>query len=111
MRLRIARGLTQTQLADAIDSSQRAISRYETIAEFPPTHVVVQLARALDVTTDELLGFKPPKKAGANGSPQDPETRRLWKKFQLVRGLPEKDQRAVIRLLNSLVAGQRERRA
>jgi transcriptional regulator with XRE-family HTH domain len=112
MRLRIARGLTQTQLADAIDSSQRAISRYETIAEFPPTHVVVQLARALDVTTDELLGFKPPKKIGVGngGGPHDPETRRLWKKFQQVRGLPEKDQRAVIRLLNSLVAGQRERR-
>lgn len=106
MRIRLARGLTQTQLAEAIDSSQRAISRYETIAEFPPTHVVVELARALDVTTDELLGFKPPKKAAVNGTAQDPETRRLWKKFQQVRALPEKDQRAVIRLVNSLVAAR-----
>lgn len=106
MRLRLARGLTQTQLAEAIDSSQRAISRYETIAEFPPTHVVVELARALNVTTDELLGFKPVKKAAINGAPQDPETRRLWKKFQQVRSLPEKDQRAVIRLLNSLVSAR-----
>jgi len=37
----------------------------------------------------------------------DPETRRLWKKFQQVRDLPEKDQRAVIRLVNSLAAASR----
>jgi hypothetical protein len=36
----------------------------------------------------------------------DPETRRLWKKFQLIMQLPEKDQRAVIRLVNSLVAAK-----
>ncbi len=36
MRLRLERGLTQTQLAEMIESSQRAISRYETIAELPP---------------------------------------------------------------------------
>jgi hypothetical protein len=34
----------------------------------------------------------------------DPETRRLWKRFQMMAELPEKDQRAVIRLINSLVS-------
>jgi hypothetical protein len=33
---------------------------------------------------------------------QDPRLRRLWKKFQQVARLPDKDQRAVIRLINSL---------
>ena len=31
---------------------------------------------------------------------------RLWKKFQQVMTLPEKDRRAVIRLVNSLVQAQ-----
>jgi transcriptional regulator with XRE-family HTH domain len=100
-RLRVERGLTQTQLAELIESSQRAISRYETIAELPPAAVLVKLAKALDVTSDELLGLRPPKKVPA--PKQDPETKRLWRKFQQIRSLPEKDQRAVIRLINSLV--------
>jgi hypothetical protein len=36
-------------------------------------------------------------------SAEDPEARRLWKKFQQVMALSEKDRRAVIRLVNSLV--------
>jgi transcriptional regulator with XRE-family HTH domain len=100
VELRRARGLTQTQLAEAIGSSQRAISSYETVAEFPPAAVVVELARALHVTTDELFGLRPLRPA--NGD-DDPATRRLWKKFQQVAVLPEKDRRAVIRLVNSLV--------
>ena len=40
---------------------------------------------------------------------QDPETKRLWKKFQQLIDLPEKDRRAVIRLLNSLGANSKIR--
>ncbi|MBL9025019.1 MAG: helix-turn-helix transcriptional regulator [Myxococcales bacterium] len=108
MRLRMARGLTQTQLAELIDSSQRAVSRYETIAELPPTAVLIKLAKALDVSTDVLLGLKTPRKVAE--PKEDPEMRRLWKRFQLVRSLPDKDQRAVIRLINSLVSVKESRR-
>jgi hypothetical protein len=34
----------------------------------------------------------------------DAEARRMWKRFQMVATLPERDQKAVIRLINSLVA-------
>ena len=98
-KLRTARGLTQVQLAEAIGSSQRALSRYETVAEFPPANTVVALAKALRVSTDELLGvraLKPPK--------TDVDTQRLWKKFRQVLQLPEKDRRAIIRMINSLAA-------
>jgi hypothetical protein len=37
---------------------------------------------------------------------EDPEIRRVWKKFQQLMTLPEKDQCAVIRLVNSLVASR-----
>ena len=103
----MARGLTQIQLAELIDSTQRCISRYETIAEFPPAEVLVQLAQALDVTADELLGLDKPK--SKKTPKQDPETKRLWKKFQQLIDLPEKDRRAVIRLLNSLGANSKIR--
>jgi hypothetical protein len=39
---------------------------------------------------------------------KDSETRRLWKKFQQLLTLPEKDQRAVMRLVNSLVGAKGE---
>jgi transcriptional regulator with XRE-family HTH domain len=104
MRLRLAKGLTQTQLADMIESSQRAISRYETIAELPPTPVLVKIAKALNTSADELLGLKKPQTPAR--PKEDPETRRTWKKFQQMLELPEKDRRAVVRLINSLVAAK-----
>jgi transcriptional regulator with XRE-family HTH domain len=109
LRLRRDRGLTQVQLAELIDSTQRAISSYETVLDFPPTHVVIELARALGVSADELLGLRAPKTRHA-AVPEDPEARRLWKKFQLVLSLPEKDRRAVIRLVNSLVSSNTRHR-
>ena len=102
--LRQARGLTQVQLAEKIGSTQRAVSRYETIADRAPAPVLAKLAQALGVTTDELLGVKPTR--AASSLTDDPEARRLWKKFQQVMALPEKDRRAVIRLVNSLVAAK-----
>lgn len=106
--LRKERGLTQVQLAEALGGTQRAISYYENECDFPPGPVLIELARVLGVTTDELLGVKTPRSAKAmNGT--DPETRRLWKKFQQVMALPEKDRRAVIRLVNSLVQAKAAR--
>jgi transcriptional regulator with XRE-family HTH domain len=102
--IRKARGLTQVQLAEAAGTTQRAISYYETEAGFPPMPAVIALARVLKVSTDELMGIEQPR---ADLLQDDPETRRLWKKFQQVRDLPEKDQRAVIRLVNSLAAARR----
>lgn len=102
--LRKARGLTQVQLAEKIDSTQRAVSRYETVADRAPAPVLARLAQALGVSTDELLGVKRTRPAA--GLTDDPEARRLWKKFQQVMALPEKDRRAVIRLVTSLVTAK-----
>jgi transcriptional regulator with XRE-family HTH domain len=103
--LRKARGFTQVQLAEATKTTQRSISYYENDDGVPPSSIVMVLAQALQVSADELLGLKPaPKAAQAVAMDDDPETRRLWKRFQMVTQLPEKDQRAVIRLINSLAA-------
>jgi transcriptional regulator with XRE-family HTH domain len=102
-RLRTQRGLTQAQLAQTIGSSQRAVSHYETVAEFPPANVVVDLAKALGVSADELLGLRQPKKPH-----EDEEKQRLWRKFRQILDLSEKDRRAIIRMINSLAAHKRD---
>jgi transcriptional regulator with XRE-family HTH domain len=99
--IRKARGLTQIQLAEAAGTTQRSISYYENDDGVPPASAVIALSKALKVSADELLGLKPPRLDRVN---DDGETKRLWKRFQMVTALPEKDQRAVIRLINSLVA-------
>lgn len=105
--IRKARGMTQVQLAEAANTTQRAVSYYETEAGFPPAPAVIDLAKALKVSTDELLGVRPPRVERVK---DDPEERRMWKRFQMVTALPERDQKAVIRLINSLVGVGASRR-
>ena len=98
--LRKIRRITQTELADAIGTTQRVISYYEAVAPVPSGDIVLNLAKALGVSTDELLGAKPPRKID---SPIDkPEARRYWRRFQQLMELPEKDQRAVLRTIDSM---------
>ncbi|MGQ0508544.1 MAG: helix-turn-helix domain-containing protein [Myxococcaceae bacterium] len=108
-QLRQARGLTQVQLAQATGTTQRIVSRLETVAEFPTVPVLVQLARALRVSTDELLGLKPPPKVAAPARPV--EEKRLLRQLRQVEQLPEKDKRAVLRLINSVAHAAPKRSA
>ncbi len=105
--IRKARGLTQVQLAKAAGSTQRSISYYENDDGIPPASAVIALAKALRVSSDELLGMRPPR---VDRLENDAETKRLWKRFQMMTALPEKDQRAVVRLINSLVAASSRQR-
>ena len=97
----IADAMPRIQLAGAAGTTQRAISYYETEAGFPPALAVIDFATALRISTDELLGVQPPKVERID---DDSEARRMWKRFQAVSGLPERGQKAVIRLINSLAA-------
>jgi transcriptional regulator with XRE-family HTH domain len=101
--------MTQVQLAKAANTTQRAISYYETDGGFPPAPLVASFAQALRISADELLGIKRIREAAKserlNGD------RRLWKRFQRMTSLPERDQRAVIRLINSLAGSKAQDRA
>ena len=99
--VRQARGLSQVELARRIGGTQRAISYYEVEATFPPAEAIIKLAKALRVSTDELMGLRRLKEES-----KDQEDQRLWKKFRQARLLPEKDQRAIARMINSLVAAR-----
>ena len=54
-KLRKEKGLTQSQLAEMINVSNKTISRWETGEGYPEITLLMPLAKALGVTTDYLL--------------------------------------------------------
>lgn len=51
-------GLTQAQLAQKVGVSVQAVSKWETDAGLPDISQIAPLARALQISTDMLLGFR-----------------------------------------------------
>ena len=54
--LRKKKDMTQEKLAEYLNVSFQAVSKWETGAASPDLSMIVPLARLLDVTTDELFG-------------------------------------------------------
>jgi transcriptional regulator with XRE-family HTH domain len=95
--IRKSRGMTQAELGDAVGVSNRVIAYYELESTQPPGAKLVDLARALHVTTDELLGASPARER------LRPKTARLMKRLQRVADLPPTDQKAVLKFIDALV--------
>lgn len=55
-RRRIQLGLTQTQLAEKVNTKKTTISNYETGYSTPSTEMLTDLANVLQTTADYLLG-------------------------------------------------------
>jgi len=106
-RLRKARNITQVELAAAVGVTQSLISFYEKGATEPSAAVMVQLARVLGVTADELLGLKPPQQARRS----EGGDLRLMRKLQRVQQLSPKDRRSVVQFIDALVERQSLKRA
>lgn len=66
---RARRGLSQEKLAELVGVSRQAVSKWEVGDAVPDTDKLVPLARALNITTDELLG-NAPEKAETSGPMQ-----------------------------------------
>lgn len=99
--LRQQRGLTQAEIGKAVGVSQRVIAYYETESEQPPGALLADLAKALRVSADVLLGLKAVKDGTS------PKTARLLKRLRKVEELPAADQRAVLKLVEALVETRR----
>ena len=97
-RLRKERGFTQVELAEKSGMIQALVSDYERDKLRPYADVVVRLALALDVSTDELLGLARPKQRdGAEGN------RRFLRRLQLVDSLPQRDHDALLRTIDAFL--------
>ena len=97
-RCRQARGLTQGELAQKCGVSQRMVRHYESRAKFPPIDLLPKLAKALRVSTEELLGLK-------NFKDEDlARSRKLMRRFKIVESFPLRDQRMIFSMINTVKA-------
>ena len=69
--LRIKNNLTQDQLAEIIDVSRQAISKWERGEGLPDLHNLSMLSKALGVSVDELIGNSKEEKKTFNEEPKD----------------------------------------
>jgi len=102
--LRKAAGYTQEELAEEIGISRRVIAYYEAESEYPPTTLLPQLAKAFDMTVDELLGTSSIKKAAK------PSNSRLQRRLQQLEKLGAREKRQVLQLLDTFIERERWKR-
>ncbi len=95
-QLRKARGITQQGLGNKIGVSKRAIAYYEGETHNPPANKLDSLAKALDVTIEELLGTKPLKNKPTI------KNRKLLQGLNVLEKLPKEDQKSVLSFIDAL---------
>lgn len=100
--VRKERGISQQAMAKKLGVTQPIISRYERGELRIHAELLAKIAKILDTTSDDLLGLKPVKRTKPKNDLDTAEKRKLWRKFQQIAKWPEKDQRAVIRIINSM---------
>ncbi len=96
-RLRKERGLTQTELAEQIGVSQNLVSSYEVGTVRLSADIAVKIAKALKVSTDELLGLK-----GGNGQEALP-SRRILRRLARFDTLPKRKQDALLQTIDAVL--------
>ena len=102
--LRKAAGFTQEELAESIGMSRRMLAYYEVESEHPPTHLLPAIAAALNITTDELLGLTPVKKA-----PKGKDTR-LQRRLAQLEKLEAPERRQIMQVLDTLIESAQVKR-
>ena len=95
-KYRKAKGLSQRELGERISVSQRVIAYYEGETQYPPTHLLIPIAKTLKVSIDEILGLK-------KSQISDSEQAALWRKLKKAELLSPKDQKAVIHYIEALL--------
>jgi transcriptional regulator with XRE-family HTH domain len=95
--IRKKRGLTQRRLAEKIGVSREAIASYEAGRSHLTDLVLLDLAEALRVSSDEILGLQSPPPEAL------PVSRRLMKRVVIIESLPEGVKKRVIRTLDDSI--------
>lgn len=102
--LRKAAGFTQEELAESIGMTRRMLAYYEVESGHPPTHLLPAIAAALNLTTDELLGLAPVKKA-----PKGKDSR-LQRRLAQLEKLDAPERRQIMQVLDTLIESAQVKR-
>lgn len=100
---RKARGLTQVEVARQVGIPQTLLSEYERGTVRIHAAMVAALARVLHVSTDELLGVKPPRD---NGTVHD---RRFFRRLQRIETLPKRAKQTLLNTIDLFLQGVEKR--
>jgi transcriptional regulator with XRE-family HTH domain len=95
--LRKTAGYTQVELAEELGISRRIIAYYEAEADYPPSHLLPEIAKALKITTDELLGHAPVKRQ------PKPRNTRLQRRLEQLEQLGPKEKRQVLQFIDTVI--------
>ena len=110
-RLRQERGWTQTQLAERVGCTKRAIIYYELKGKYPPAPILAAMAGAFSIGIEALMAPDEPTKAQDHDEPNllgNPEDRRLWRKFREIRCLSGRNQEAIFRMVNAMIDAEQQ---
>lgn len=97
--LRKAAGYSQRAFAEEIGISYRMVAYYEAQTQRPPAQLLPVIAKALHLSTDQLLGLEPVPKR------QPPLSQRLLRKMKAIEALPPRDQRPLLRTIDAYLKG------
>jgi transcriptional regulator with XRE-family HTH domain len=96
--LRRKAGLSQAQLAEALRIPQRTLSFYEREAGDIPAGLVPQMAKALDVSVEEILGV-----SQTTARKRGPKSQ-LEKQLEAIADLPRAQQQRILNVVQALIA-------
>ncbi len=98
-RLRKEKGKTQVELAKIMGLTQGLISDYELDKLRPYHEMIVRFAIALDVSADELLGFRQSKKN------TDKPNLKLTRRMKEIENLPPSQQKVLLKTIDTFLKG------
>jgi transcriptional regulator with XRE-family HTH domain len=99
--LRNQRGKTQVQLASILGMDQSLLSRYERGDLRLHAAVLASFAKALNVSTDAILGLQQSKLPGTQGSDE-----RLLRRLRRIEGLPRRKKEALLTTIDTFLEQQ-----
>ena len=99
--LRKAAGYTQVEFAAEVGITQRMVAYYEAPHAQPPAHLLPQMAQALGVSVEVLLGMRAPRR------PKQLATNRLERRLLELEKLDPKAKRQITQLLDTFIEGEK----
>jgi len=93
--IRLNRKMSQKEMAEALGITNKLLSAYEIGRLRVPIEVIVRYARALEVTTDDILNVD----VGENPSAA------LLQKFRKIQGMPISQQKVILETMDTFIRG------
>jgi len=96
-KYRKERGLTQVELAKKLRAPQSILSRYERGELRLHGELLMRLAKILDVTPNDLLGFQ------SDGADTEAIPRQWLRRLQKIKALSRRDHEALLRTVDAFL--------